>query len=48
MNRQLAEEEGSGMRGLWAEDWIRTVYKKHRVSVAQTEEERNGMKRRWV
>ena len=27
MNRQLAEEEGSGMRGLWAEDGIRIVYK---------------------
>ena len=26
MNRQLAEEGRSGMRGLWAEDGIRTVY----------------------
>ena len=26
MNRQLAEEERSGMRGLWAEDGIRIVY----------------------
>ena len=27
MNRQLAEEEGSGMRGLWADDGICIVYK---------------------
>ena len=27
MNRQLAEEERSGTRRLWAEDGIRIVYK---------------------
>ena len=39
MNRQLPEERRSGMRGMWAEDGIRTVSKKHKVSGAQTEEE---------